>query len=459
MQDYQKRTASNREELIMVTDYPYPNRRDFYNACDVIEPLNPQKQQQYMYYTNFDSVRGGEIIEGLKNNIQIADRPTYQLFTGHFGCGKSTELLRLKDKLEKENNVVVYVNAQEEVDIQDLQINDLLLGIAHQISEQSLKNLPENFREACFNNFQNIFRQMGEILGTRLEITEIGLSVGLATITAQLRDSSGNSQLRNLLRARLGVTTPTIIKAINEELIATVKQKLEQQSEKKLIVIVDDLDKLNPSSAESIFLDQGRLLRKLQCDIVYTFPLALRFSNIFFQLAEQFTDTSILPMIPIWYQNGSQNEDAIQVLVQMVLKRAFPLFPRFEEPDLTRRIRMIFDSSDSLNKLCIISSGNLRLLFLILRKWIVNQENFPLLIEKLEDDIQERLNELRIAITDDEWALLRKVVKTKKLAGEEKYQQLIYSQFVYEYRERDGLWYKVNPILAQAPEMRQEEEE
>lgn len=436
----------------------YPDIKDFYNSCEVTEPLDPQKTEEYKYYMNFSSVRGGEIIEGLSYNIQIAARPTYQLFTGHLGCGKSTELLRLKDELEREN-FVVYVNAMDEVDIQDIQINDLLLGIAHQISEQSLKDSPENFQEACFNSFQQIFSQMGEILGRKIEITEIGLYLGLATITTQLKDSSGNPQLREALRARLGVTTPTIIKAINEELIKTVRQKLEQQGKKKLIVIVDNLDKLEPSPAKSLFLNQGPLLRQLQCDMVFTFPLALRFSNIFSLLKAQFTDTYILPMVPIYYQNGTQNQDAIQLVIQMILKRAFHNLSEFKEPDLTEKILMIFDSSDSLNKLCIISGGNFRFLLEILRKWIVNQRKFTLSREKLNSDIQDRLNELRIAITDDEWNSLRNILRNKKLAGEEECQKLIYSQFVYEYKDQEGLWYKVNPILADAPEMLQEEEE
>jgi hypothetical protein len=316
---------------------PYPDINDFYNACDVIEPLDPQKPEEYKYYMDFASVRGGQIIEGLKNRIQVSQRPTYQLFTGHSGCGKSTELFRLKDELNR-NNFVVYVDALNEVDILDLKVNDLLLGIAHQISEQTLKNSPENKKETYFNKFQKIFRQVAETLNTRIEITEIGLSLGLATITAQLRDSSGNSELRNTLRARLGVATPLIIQAINEELISTIKN-LENQAKNRLIVIVDNLDKLSPSVAEYLFLHQGQLLRQLECDMVFTFPLALSFSNIFLLLRAQFTDQYTLPMVPICLEDGSPHEQGIKLLRQMVLKRAFPNFnfPNFEEPELTKR--------------------------------------------------------------------------------------------------------------------------
>ena len=57
------------------------------------------------------------------------------LFTGHIGCGKSTELLRLKAELEDEGFHVIYFVSSDDLEMADVDISDVLLSIARRISE------------------------------------------------------------------------------------------------------------------------------------------------------------------------------------------------------------------------------------------------------------------------------------------------------------------------------------
>ena len=75
------------------------------NIQEFVKATNPGKvlslensSEDRKYYIDFSSVRGGKIIEDLRDNITVLspEQPTCELFTGHVGCGKSTELLRLK---------------------------------------------------------------------------------------------------------------------------------------------------------------------------------------------------------------------------------------------------------------------------------------------------------------------------------------------------------------------------
>lgn len=50
----------------------------------------------------------------LGREILFSDEPSYQLYAGHRGAGKSTELLRLKSYLEANDCFVVYFAADEE---------------------------------------------------------------------------------------------------------------------------------------------------------------------------------------------------------------------------------------------------------------------------------------------------------------------------------------------------------
>ncbi len=45
--------------------------------------------------------------------------------------------------------------------------------------------------------------------------------------------------------------------------------------------------------------------------------------------------------------------------------------------------------------------------------------------------------------------LLRQVQQSQEVKGHEEYQILIGTRLVYEYRDSQGSWFQVNPILAE----------
>jgi energy-coupling factor transporter ATP-binding protein EcfA2 len=63
-----------------------------------------------------------------------------QLVTGHRGCGKSTELLRLKAQLESEKIFTIYLDVGIMLDLGEVNYLDILLGIARAIEEQLREN-------------------------------------------------------------------------------------------------------------------------------------------------------------------------------------------------------------------------------------------------------------------------------------------------------------------------------
>jgi len=75
----------------------------FYRACNPARTLDYSDPEDRRYYIDFTEVRSGNMIRELMRTITFSDDPTCQLFSGHIGCGKSTELLRLKAELQKED--------------------------------------------------------------------------------------------------------------------------------------------------------------------------------------------------------------------------------------------------------------------------------------------------------------------------------------------------------------------
>jgi hypothetical protein len=442
----------------------------FYRATNPSKTLIVENIEDQKYYIDFSSVRGGKIIEELKDNITFfsPEEPTCQLFTGHIGCGKTTELLRLKLELEKENFHVVYFESSEDLEMADVDIGDFLLAIAHHVSE-SLANLGLNEPSKLKELVQGAWKILNsEVTGAKAKIPGVGdvgfssekekfsLSMGIGEITTKAKN---DATLRQRLNQYLAPQKNRLLAAINSELLEPAITKLKQQQKNGLVVIVDNLDRIDSRpkpwgrpQQEYLFIDQSECLTKLSCHLVYTMPLALKFSNDYNNLTQRFPeDAKVLPMVTVHMQDGSNFEPGLVLLRQMVLARAFP---ELNLCDRIPHISKIFDSSASLERLCQVSGGHVRDLLRLLNNWIQRERKLPLRRDTLETLIRIRRNEMTMQISDDEWELLRQVRKRKKVGGDRDYQALVHSRLVFEYRNHLGeSWFDVNPILMEAEEL------
>ena len=423
----------------------------FYQACNPSKTLAPKNPGDRKYYIDFSSVRGSNIVRELGRTITrlSPNTPTCQLFTGHIGCGKSTELRQLKADLEQNGFHVVYFESSEDLDLADVDITDILLAIARKVSA-SLEAEGITLKPAYF---VNLFKEIGEILKTPVEITDVQFSVGIASITAKTKDSP---KLRSQLRQYMEPRTNGILEAINRELLEPAKKALQQKDRKGLVVLMDNLDRLDNSVKSSgrtqpvyLFVDRGEQLKKLNCHVVYTIPLVLVFSNDLGVIINRFgVDPKVLPMVPVCSRDGAQCKQGMALLRQMVLARAFPDVNFYQQLD---NIQEVFDKLGTLDRLCAVSGGHVRNLLVLLYRCL-QREDPPISRQCLESVIRQRRSELILAVTEDEMDLLRKVVQYKNVRGEGGYQSLLRSMFVFEYKSEEGNWFDINPILAEASE-------
>jgi hypothetical protein len=420
----------------------------FYRACNPSRTLNTQDQTDRQYYIDFSSLRGGDIVEELLLEITLfaPDDPTCQLFAGHIGCGKSTELLRLKAELENAGFHAVYFESSHDLDMADVDIGDILLAIARQISE-SVDTLDLDVPPV---QLQALLQGAIALVDGDATDPDVSLTRELSKITAKAKHSP---QLRDRLRQYLEPRTNKILDAINAELIEPATRSLRRQGKRGLVAIVDNLDRIESvqkpwgrPQPEYLFVDRGEQLRQLCCHVVYTIPLALMFSNDLSRLTVRFgSDPKILPMVPVRHRNGTPCTEGIDRLRQMVLARVFPA----ETPQ--KRLQLadgVFESLDSLDRLCRASGGHVRNLLRLLHRWIEKDRKLPLTAAGLDATLRERRDRLQLPITDAEWELLHQVARDKQVRGNNGYQTLIRSMFVFEYRDREGSWFDLNPLLA-----------
>jgi hypothetical protein len=434
------------QEIVMKLDL-----RRFYKACNPSQSLLQKNDAENPYYIDFSPVRGRRLVEELKRTITHVspDKPTCQLFAAPAGSGKSIELTRLRAELEEQGFDVVYCKATQYLNLGDVDLSDILLMIARQVSESLNKiksDLLAGEMAALSNNHTE--HLLAPTAGSGTEHSLFGFSGKIAQRTKD------TVELVWRLRMYLEPRTNSIVKSINQELLEPAAMELKRGGKKGLVTIVDDLDRVEnrrlPNGRlqpEYLFVDRGDQLRKLNCHVVYTVPLTLVYSNELGKLTGKFgVEPQVLPMVPVRRRDGTHCEEGMALLRQAVLVRAFPDAPPEQRLSL---ITEVFDSPETLDRLCRISGGYVRyLLGLIYR--CLQKENPPIPRHCLETVIRERCHELVRAIDDEQWELLRQIARDKTVTNETEYQILLRNMRVFEYRDERGRWFDVNPILAEA---------
>jgi hypothetical protein len=301
--------------------------RTFYQNTDPSRTLDLTCPEDQQLYIDFSDVRTQDLIADLHAQISFfsPEQPTCQLFTGHIGCGKSTELSRLKKALIADGFHVVSFAASEDLEMGDVDVGDILLAIARQISN-SLEAAEVCLESKGFQAFLAGINQflMQEVTGVGVDLPGFGevgfqqadsgfsLSMGIGKITTQAKNSP---ELRNKLRDYLEPRTKGIIDAINSELIEPAIAKLKSRGYAGLVVIVDNLDRVENSrksfgtlQQEYLFVERGDQLRQLRCHLVYTIPLNLCFSNEVNRLRQRFgSEPKVLQVVPVQKRNGAVN--------------------------------------------------------------------------------------------------------------------------------------------------------
>lgn len=445
------------------------NYTEFFNCINPSKTLNISQEEDRQYYIDFTQVRGHDSIRKLKHRISVLlrDKPSCSLFTGHIGCGKSTELHKLQAELEAEGFCVVNFESDEDLDTADVDIVEVVLTIAKRVSAKL-----EDIVEPEATGLRRLIQRTNEVLTTEIDLKaslgtstlkgevdtskkSLSLSAGIASLTVKAKN---DSQTREKLSQYLGPQITGLLNSINNELIQPGIESLNAKGYAGLVVIVDNLDRIDNrpkpsgrSQQEYLFVDRGELLTKLACHTVYTMPLGLRFSNEFGNLTQRFQyKPECLPMVSIRHRNGEDYPEGLAKLKQMVLARAFP---QLTEAERLERIGEIFETPEVFDRLCRVTGGHVRDLLQLLSQWVEEEMQLPLTEATLEEAIIDRCNEMTLAISPREWELLREVRRTQKVQDQVGYENLIRSRMVFEYQERRQSWFDVNPILLEAAEL------
>ncbi len=127
---------------LLHTELALPARtpRDIFAVCDPVRALTPEEQP--VLHEDLSEVQGGDRFGRIELRLRRAGPGRYlrELVTGHSGCGKSTELLRLASALRVPKDGaafhVVYVDANASLSPHEARLPQLLVALLAALAEE-----------------------------------------------------------------------------------------------------------------------------------------------------------------------------------------------------------------------------------------------------------------------------------------------------------------------------------
>jgi hypothetical protein len=394
-------------------------------------------------------IRGdANVLVDLGKKIMRSDRAVCQLYAGHRGGGKSTELLRLKQDLEDKGCLVVYFAADEDdIDPEDAQYTDILLACARHLLE-ALKGSNPN---ALSQWFINCWDDLKDLALTEISLTDVRVEVLIAQFAKLSANIRAVPSERRKIRDKVNPHTVTLLEALNQ-FIKDAKRNL-PNGKSELVVIADNLDRIviNPqeegrTNHDEIFLDREGQLRGLDCHVIYTIPISMVYSNRAADLRDIYSDPHVLPMIMVKMPDGAICEAGLQKLEEIIRRRIQTFVP-----DCSLETE-IFSSEEALRKLCRTSGGHVRNLMLLMRSAINYIDELPITEKAVKRAITQARDTYRRTVEDGQWQILSQVAQTKQIHNDDEHRKLLFNRCILQYCYFDSEgelqpWYDVHPLI------------
>lgn len=416
-----------------------------YNAFDPSRPL-PAGDPQYV---DCRSVRGDEdIVSDLGKRIRNSNQFTCQLYTGHRGSGKSTELRRLQKSLEEHGFFVVYFEADaEDIDPNNVEYIDILLACTRRF----LKEIRTANAAPIQNWLRDRGRELQELAQMEVSLDSINVEQSLSVFTKLTASIRAEPTQRAKIREKVNPHTITLLTALNE-FIKDARQHL-PNGKTKLAMIVDNLDRIpidfrdnGRSNHEEIFLDRSEQLKGLDCHMIYTVPIALVYSRWANEVQAIYGKTQVLPMVMVQQQDGKAFPAGLAKLREAIELRVRPHAPNLKLD------QQVFDQSQTIERLCLSCGGHIRELMQMMQEALNRTDAFPITAKSVQRAITELRAVYQRTVEEAEWARLVQVAEGRTIPNDNEHRSLLQRRCILEYRCLDQeeeiiTWYDVHPLI------------
>ena len=254
----------------------------------------------------------------LINELRRADTARKFLFIGHRGGGKSTELAHVAGELSDRFNVVsipVYTVFQSG----ELTHEELIFAIYSRLASAAVSRkwmeggTVQKVREAFLDGVVDSVKRwlFGPTGSAPTADPTFTAKIGGWGVELEQKIAF-DSDVRAKLKGKAGDFLNLIDRFVEEIRAVTGRP---------VLLIVEDLDKFDIDSTKALFFDHAQTLLRPNVSIIYTFPVAMRFSDQFSTVTRNFSPY-FLPNIAIRHRDGREDNEGRALLRKILTKRA-----------------------------------------------------------------------------------------------------------------------------------------
>lgn len=367
---------------------------------DVITVLNLEQLTGNRFddfYVETDKVRAANTISSLEQMLRDPLNPYIKrLFSGFMGSGKTTELIKMCFRLQRDFNVIIF-SAWNRLRMEEITIEALLFEILHDVLNYLHSNgLVDETNDLLKNIIDNITRWCSETKISKVDgkTRDRSMAAGINflkgiffTAKTERRAYSGEKTESTFIEER----------KINDLIFECNKifDYLKQKTGKDTLIIVDDLEKMPFNNARGFYVRNSSFIRDFHCKIVLTIPMELIFHSDYAVIQNVFGEAEVLPMIKIKDQEGNVYQPGVESLIEI----------------LERRLDLSLFKDKCYREAIKYSGGAIRDLFRIIQRAALIEESESITGESMQKSIdyhkdifasriQERDDEIKIKFAE-----------------------------------------------------------
>ena len=424
-----------------MTSFSFPIQ-DKFQAKRVVElefDITPHPE----LYVDFNQVRGHQMFDELNFHLNLAqDRLFNQtegfvkiLFSGHRGCGKTTELKRFQGYTnDPQRYASILIEIEKECEVGKFEKEDFFVLLIAKLLERLHTTLPETQFDApglqailCeWLSESEVKRELKDHYQIEIN-TEAGMGwdffgfLKLGTKFKTLFDH--DSTTARTIREKVKRNPALLLERLNE-FLAEVRQVLAENNKgQDLLFIVDGSEKMPYEIYKQLFIQEAHLLRSLNANMILSIPI-----NAYFDI-----------------QNHAQSEFFIHYLLPML--QVTPQSTPFLAEMITRRLDASRFFEPAVLPYCVSQSGGCprQLLRIVHRSIIIalGKTITPEIAHKASQELGQQMSD---TLDTEHWEVLEtQTFDTASL----KVRDLLFALVVLKYNGTRSVNPLIQPFLDQ----------
>ena len=432
--------------------------KHIYNACDPYKPATAQ------YYVDCSAARGNSsaLTQEFQRNLELADDYLCFLFSGHVGCGKSSELAELARSLRTsqpphKRYFPVLIDLSDYLDDYDVSPTDIRLAIVSELAAALRDVVGVELKD---NYFHKRFEDIKRFFFSDREMSEGELNLGfIKTKLQRLKaDPAARQNVRKALQPHLSTMKEEMNTVFDEARLKIKQMKITpgEQAYTDIVLILDNLERIRKiegidegeASLRELFVERYAQFTGMRAHVIYTMPLRLVRSPDGPQLQQRYGPLFVLPMVKV-IERGTRAhyEKGVMFLRELLEKRV-------EGADLEESF-----TPGALDFLLTYSGGHMRNLMIFIQSACTYAQSVPIPLQAAHRAVGQAVSTYSTSIPNIFWPKLIQLERSPDqqiTVGDPDYLLMLETLSILEYvnggEENDPFapvepWYAVNPIV------------